>query len=106
VKLPPVERRRGDGFERAIAPQATIRLWAMASGKEVRRIECRKSTVTALVFSPDGKTLASGHADDPFARELQEGKGELRPPTSPEVDSGAGDVPWRRLDGSSPMVVS
>jgi WD40 repeat protein len=40
-----------------------IRLWDMATGRELTRWEGHESAVTALSFHPDGKTLASGSKD-------------------------------------------
>jgi WD40 repeat protein len=48
----------GAGFSDSI-----IRLWDMASGKEIRRLEGHHAWVSALIFWPDGKTLASASAD-------------------------------------------
>ncbi|RIK77459.1 hypothetical protein DCC62_09485, partial [candidate division KSB1 bacterium] len=42
---------------------ATIRLWEVASGKEVSRLEGHESAVGNVAFSPDGKLLASGSGD-------------------------------------------
>ncbi|HEV3236326.1 MAG TPA: sigma-70 family RNA polymerase sigma factor [Gemmataceae bacterium] len=44
-------------------PVHTIRLWDIETGKEIRKIEGHKAGITALAFSPDSKTLASGSAD-------------------------------------------
>jgi WD40 repeat protein len=74
VKLPPRTRGRGDGFDGERLPDVTIRLWAVASGQEVRRIEFPRTNLTALAFSPDDKTLASGHHDPMFTGVWQEGK--------------------------------
>jgi hypothetical protein len=40
-----------------------IRLWEVASGREVRRLEGHTAWVRAVSFSPDGRTLASGGED-------------------------------------------
>jgi RNA polymerase sigma factor (sigma-70 family) len=41
-----------------------IRLWEVATGKEVRKIEAHRSAVARVAFSPDGKTLASVSPDE------------------------------------------
>jgi WD40 repeat protein len=41
----------------------TIRLLEVSSGRELARWEAHQVSVTALAFSPDGLTLASGAAD-------------------------------------------
>jgi WD40 repeat protein len=41
----------------------TIRLWDVASGKELRTLKGHDAGVWSLSWSPDGKTLASGSED-------------------------------------------
>jgi WD40 repeat protein/serine/threonine protein kinase len=41
----------------------TIRLWDLASGDELHKLEDHRSGVTCLAFSPDGRSLLSGSAD-------------------------------------------
>jgi RNA polymerase sigma factor (sigma-70 family) len=41
----------------------TIRLWEVATGREIRRMTGRQAKVTELTISPDGQTLASGGHD-------------------------------------------
>jgi WD40 repeat protein len=41
----------------------TVRLWDVASGKELHRFEGHIAGVTSVAFSPDGKTLASASLD-------------------------------------------
>ena len=56
----------------------TIRLWDLASGRELRRLEGDTAAVTSVAFAPDGRSLASG-SDDKVIRlwDLANGK-ELR----------------------------
>jgi WD40 repeat protein len=44
----------------ASADDNSIRLWEVATGKELRRLEGHEGRIYSLAFSPDGKTLASG----------------------------------------------
>jgi len=43
--------------------ESAVRLWDVATGKEIRRLQGHRAWVSALVFWPDGKTLASASAD-------------------------------------------
>jgi WD40 repeat protein len=45
-----------------------IRLWDVATGKEVRKIDAHKAMVTHVAFSPDGRLLASRGGLDGAAR--------------------------------------
>jgi RNA polymerase sigma factor (sigma-70 family) len=41
-----------------------IRLWEVATGKEVRKIDAHRSAVARVAFAPDGKTVASIGPDE------------------------------------------
>ncbi len=41
----------------------TARLWDLATGREIRKLEGHSKEVTSVAFSPDGKTALSGSAD-------------------------------------------
>ena len=41
----------------------TIKLWDVATGKELATLKGHKTRVCSVAFSPDGKTLASGSDD-------------------------------------------
>ncbi len=48
----------------ACSGQSDIRLWDVASGKEIGRLRGHSSWVSSLVFWPDGRKLASSSADE------------------------------------------
>ena len=58
-----------DDRQFAVATEDRIRFWDTASGKEVGSIKLSAgqdlgpSGVLALAFSPDGRKIATGHAD-------------------------------------------
>src|SRR5271166_650697 len=41
----------------------TIKLWDLASGRELRTLSGQFRSVESIAFSPDGQTLASGSSD-------------------------------------------
>src|SRR5262249_41382896 len=48
-----------DGTRLALPVDKTIKIWDVASGRELRTLEGHMGHVSALVFSPDGAHLAS-----------------------------------------------
>jgi WD40 repeat protein len=72
----PVNGGGGRGARERVVTDSTIRVWAVASGRKVHDLECRLTRVTALAFSPDGKTLVSSHTSDPFTREQERAAGK------------------------------
>src|SRR5262249_21129510 len=61
VRLPPSNclALSRDGAMLASPKDDIIYLWETASGRELHQLKGHKSRVTALTFSPDGRTLAS-----------------------------------------------
>jgi WD40 repeat protein/tRNA A-37 threonylcarbamoyl transferase component Bud32 len=43
--------------------ESAIRLWDVASGREIKRLEGHRAFISSLVFWPDGRTLASASGD-------------------------------------------
>ena len=52
-----------EGKTLALASRGNVQLWDVASGKLLETLKGHSSAVLALVFSPDGRTLASGGSD-------------------------------------------
>jgi WD40 repeat protein len=42
----------------------TIKIWTLATGKEIRTLNGHQSDITSVSFSPDGKTLATASIDN------------------------------------------
>src|SRR5262249_40449192 len=53
----------GNEFIKDGNPPGEARLWEVASGKTVLRLDAHTDTVTSVAFSPDGKHLATGSFD-------------------------------------------
>jgi WD40 repeat protein len=45
------------------AEESAVRVWEVATGKEVASFQGHQSSITAVAFAPDGKSLASGGGD-------------------------------------------
>jgi WD40 repeat protein len=67
---------------------ATVRVWDAATGKELHRFPRSAKQITSLLFSPDGRTLFAGSADQPLVFWDLAGGGKTRK---------IGDLPNSRL---------
>ncbi len=56
----------------------TVRLWEVASGKEVKKFEGLREPATRLTFSGNGKVLAAAFLQDPVVRLWDVASGRLR----------------------------
>jgi WD40 repeat protein len=74
ISVPLVKGRYGSVAGLALAPAGrflamsqqetrSIRLWEVATGQECRRLNGHRDSILCLVFSPAGRTLASGSRD-------------------------------------------
>jgi WD40 repeat protein len=54
---------KGGAMMGAPGRDTTIRIWEIATKREVLRLEPKSSSVCSLAFARDGKTLVSGKAD-------------------------------------------
>ena len=54
---------RRDGLVLGSGPAAELRIWEVASGRQVHMLRGHKGLVAQLAFSPDGKRLASAGSD-------------------------------------------
>ncbi len=55
-------------------PEPSLRLWSLATGREVRRYKSSAGDIRSVVFSPDGKTLAAAAWDTVVLWEVASGK--------------------------------
>ncbi len=57
---------------------ATVRLWDVATGREIRRISTPQGTIATVLFAPDGQTLVSGGGKGAAAYFWDVNTGDLR----------------------------
>jgi WD40 repeat protein len=77
-----------DGNILAAAADRSVRLWDVPRGRELALLEGHKGLVSALAFSPDGRTLATGGRDQQV-RFWSVGEGIVTPRRSYEWPAGA-----------------
>ena len=70
----------------------TVRLWEMATGKEIRRYEGHTRRVVAVAFSPDGHWVLHGSSDE-TARRGSSNRQRSRPLEGPTKRSAASPTP-------------
>jgi WD40 repeat protein len=80
-----------------VAEPRRIRLWDVASGKEVAHFEGHTADVTSLAFSPDGARLVSGLEDSTV---LVWDMTTMPRLPAPKVDADGLDGLWKDLAGS------
>ncbi len=87
---------------------ATLRLWDLATGRELKTIECHSPSVASVAFSPDGRTLISGGYDcnvylweTATGNQRLEYKPDTRPAAKPPetLTTAQLDTLWKTLEG-------
>ncbi len=63
-------------------PDGTVRLWEIATGKELRCFTGHSGDISAVAFSPDGKSALSGGGD--MTVRLRQLPAEAGSPPKPE----------------------
>lgn len=82
-------------------PVNTIRLWDIATGKELRRLQGHQQGVTSLSFSPDGRILASGAIGGAIRLwEIASGRELL------QLDAGVGPVTYVAFAADGKLLVA
>jgi RNA polymerase sigma factor (sigma-70 family) len=83
--------------------QNVVRVWEIVTGRQVAAFAGHHSGVTALVFAPDDRTLASGAGDSTIlvwdlVGRLRNQPGAHQPPTAAWLQAR-----WQDLDGADPV---
>lgn len=76
----------------------TVRLWDVATGNEVARYGDLKADVTALMFTPDGKSLGAGLSDGSILI-WDLGKVDLKLAAPSKLSNDVLESRWRELAG-------
>ena len=72
--------------------QSALRLWDLASGREIRIFEGHSRRVNSVAFSPDGKTVLSGERRTMTAKALGSGQRAARSENSRDIRSQVNSV--------------
>src|SRR5262249_56446321 len=85
------------------APDGTVWLWDIATGKELRRLRAGAGRVNAVAFSPDGRLLATTGIDDDAIHLWDVGTGAERARLARPTDPSA---PQATFEGTAALAFS